>query len=162
MGRIGEFVQRRARILIFMCAPVYILFAWGLCGAQVLAIQDYRTGRDLFSSLIKEGSFTYQFRHSVFGDDVRQVYSIAPGKRFLLRKVMSSPRVLSLPYPGFELCIPLEKSSKKVIALPLRRFQDELILVVGSDNLFLLNGKAIRLNEIAPEGTILRTYLKGD
>jgi hypothetical protein len=37
-----------------------------------------------------------------------------------------------------------------------------LILVVGSDNLFLLNGKAIRLNEIAPEGTILRTYLKGD
>lgn len=127
----------------------------------ILTVEAYHTEEILFEKPVWENEiFVYCYKHSVFRDNVYQTYTISPNGDFLLKMVTSSQRVLSLPYPGFEIPIDLEQGNKEFLTIEINKVVKELIIVAGGESTLIFDGKTIPLINIGKDGTILRIYLK--
>ena len=141
-------------ILFTACSPLEVKHS------KALVIEDFRTGQLLWKSHVRQGDIIhYNYVHSVYRDRVYQTYEISEEGHFILTKVASTPTVLSLPYPGFELSLSLEESSQAFVEIELHRVQQQILMVVGgehTDNRMTIGQQTIHFRDLVGQGAIVR------
>jgi hypothetical protein len=146
-------------LLLFFtaCSPLEIKHT------SVLVIENFQTGERLWESHIREGDIIhYDYVHSVYRDRVRQTYRVSGKGHFILIKVTSTPRVLSLPYPGFERPLSLEESNKVSVEIEMHIVQQQVIVVVGgeyTDNRLTVGQQSFGFRSLVGDGAIIRMYI---
>jgi hypothetical protein len=139
---------------------------WEVKHTRVLIIENFKTGERLWESHIREGEMIYyDYVHSVYRDRVRQTYKVSGKGQFILIKVTSTPRVLSLPYPGFERSLSLEESNKTSVEIEMHMVQQQIIVVVGgeyTDNRLTVGQQSFGFRSLVGDGAIVRMYINED
>jgi hypothetical protein len=158
MIRIQYFVLLLLLVLFTACFPLEHKHT------RALVIENFETGKLLWKSPIREGDIIlYDYIHSVYRDRVYQTYKVSMEGHFILIKVTSTPRVLSLPYPGYELSLSLEESKKVLVEIDMHTVQQQIIMVVGgeyTDNRITIGDQTINFRNLVGEGAIIRMLIQ--
>lgn len=155
-------------IIVFLClflvacsSVAFLGRSFHSKGEVFLVVKAYPTEEVLFEKPVRTNEiFAYRYRHSVFQDDVHQTYVVCEDGYFVLKNVTSSERVLTLPYPGFEIPVVMARTDRKTLTVEIEKRLDEIMVVAGHDNALILSGTEIPLSKISKDGTILKICLK--
>ena len=157
------------RIIVTGILLVLLLFLFTGCSSlkvkhpTVLVIENFQTGELICESKIRQGDvIQYDFTHSVYRDRVLQTYIVSEKGQFVLAKVTSTPRVLSLPYPGFERSLSLEETNQAFVEIEMHTVQKQIIVVVGgehTDNRLTVGRQTIRFKDLVGDGAIVRMHI---